>query len=362
MACETSPIRMNEEVMKRYSRAPPVKIETKVATATETESQKQISKLEQNLKRFEEERRRFAQEREKFEQEKRHMEHLRFQRLLEFERRRTMQHRDREQLAVEAAAIALVEIEKQRIVARHRRSKSKSREQSRTRSMERYEDDYESSTATTISSRAGDFDDEIDVFDGSHTTTNGHAIVSNGGSNLESVQPDEDPGIETATNVELKQSWLSRMLFGKRKSIPVIVIEKKSYRHMIVDDGGPISIKRILTIEAPLVWQQLIEDHPDEWFKLIRLRNRCIANFIILSIFFGFGGLVFRFIEGAFENFYKCGVRRVKRDFVDHLWVSSHDMRFKMQKFMNFSQKTILIDFQMSQTVKTIGKTWHEVS
>lgn len=36
---------------------------------------------------------------------------------------------------------------------------------------------------------------------------------------------------------------------------------------------------------------------------------------------------MFKFTEGAFENFYKCGVKRVKRDFIDTLWRGSHHLR-----------------------------------
>lgn len=255
------------------------------------------------------------------------MEQVRFQRLIEFERKRnnSIQQRDRERLAVEAAAIALAEIENQRMMLRNRRSKSKSRDNSRTRNNgTRYDDDYVSSTASTVSSRAADFDDEIGIqemsqMNGEHSNKNGSVFEKN--------EPLEDPIIESSAKIELKQSWLSRLIFGKRESIPVRIVEKKSYRHLIVDDGGPISVKRLLTIEVPLVWQQMIEDHSNDWAIMMRVLNRCIAHFVLLVILVGTGGLIFRFIEGTFENYYKCGVRRVKREFVDQLWDSSHDMR-----------------------------------
>lgn len=40
----------------------------------------------------------------------------------------------------------------------------------------------------------------------------------------------------------------------------------------------------------------------------------------------GVGGVVFRYTEGAFETFYKCGVKRVKRDFLNGLWTDSRRM------------------------------------
>lgn len=328
MACETSPFRRNDEAIKRYAKVSTVKAEPKVeSTLAENENQKRISKLEQNLRRFEEERRRFVLEKEKFEKDRRQMEQVRFQRLIEFERKRnnSIQQRDRERLAVEAAAIALAEIENQRMMLRNRRSNSKSRDNSRIRnSSTRYDDDYVSSTASTDSSRAADFDDEIGIQEVSHMN-GGQSNIN--GSTFESCESLEDPIIESSAKMEFKQSWLSRLVFGKRKSVPVRIVEKKSYRHMIVDDGGPISVKRILTIEVPLVWQQMLEDHSNDWAVMMCVRNRCIAHFVLLSILVGTGGLIFRFVEGAFENFYKCGVRRVKREFVDELWDSSHNMR-----------------------------------
>lgn len=295
-----------------------------------------LTKLEMNLRRFEDERKIFAMERDKFEREKRQVENMRFQRLLEFERKRSMQQRDREQLAIEAAAIALAEIEKQRIALelqrQHRRSKSKSREPSFTGSTtEAYGDDYESSTATSSSSRDDDFKD--------HEFANEIPFENfDEPADIEMIPSFETNGIHTPIIEEPiiieeipKQSLLSQLIFGKAqpKKITQIPI-RKTYLRTRVDVGGPISIRRIVFVESPLVWHQIIELHQREWHQMMRIRNRCIANFIILCIFFGFGGIIFRFIEGAFENFYKCGVRRVKRDFVDHLWSESHDLRFEL--------------------------------
>lgn len=47
---------------------------------------------------------------------------------------------------------------------------------------------------------------------------------------------------------------------------------------------------------------------------------------VVLVMMCGAGGLVFRYTEGAFETFYKCGVKRVKRDFLDGLWTDSRRM------------------------------------
>ena len=52
-----------------------------------------------------------------------------------------------------------------------------------------------------------------------------------------------------------------------------------------------------------------------------------MSSLMVMMIFCGLGAFMFRFIEGAFESFYKCGVKRVKRDFIDSLWTLSRNTR-----------------------------------
>lgn len=68
-------------------------------------------------------------------------------------------------------------------------------------------------------------------------------------------------------------------------------------------------------------------DMKAECDKIRILRNRCACELLLIMIMCGLGGIVFKTTEGAFENFYKCGVKRVKRDFLDVLWTRSHNMR-----------------------------------
>lgn len=309
-------------------------MQPKIDPVNGNDENSRLTKLEMNLRRFEDERRLFTLEKEKFEREKRQMDQMRFQRLLEFERKRSMQQMERDQLAVQAAAIALAEIEKQRLAVlehhRRRRSKSKSYERSFIASSEMYADDYESSTATSSSSRDNDFNDhDFDQIpyekpDEPPTVEMSPLIEPNQNETPETIESTDE--IDTA---ELPKKTLFslflRLIFGKAKAKQIL--KKKSYLNIRVDDGKPVSFRRIIFVEMPLVWCQTRELHQDEWAVMMRVRNRCIANFIILAISFGIGGLTFRFVEGAFENFYKCGVRRVKRDFVDHLWSTSRDLR-----------------------------------
>jgi hypothetical protein len=73
-------------------------------------------------------------------------------------------------------------------------------------------------------------------------------------------------------------------------------------------------------------WKKFLNEHSEQWGKIIAQRNRCAGALVVMFVYCGMGGLVFRFTEGAFEAFYKCGVKRVKRDFVDSLWLGSHHL------------------------------------
>lgn len=79
--------------------------------------------------------------------------------------------------------------------------------------------------------------------------------------------------------------------------------------------------------DTKLKFKKYKEEYPQEVETLKKLRNRCISELVIMMIFCGLGALVFKFVEGAFESFYKCGVKRVKRDFIDELWRGSHHLR-----------------------------------
>ncbi|XP_014207231.1 uncharacterized protein LOC106638526 [Copidosoma floridanum] len=74
-------------------------------------------------------------------------------------------------------------------------------------------------------------------------------------------------------------------------------------------------------------FREFCRQNPREVGILVELRNLCIAEAIVTVIICGLGGFAFRFTEGAFESFYKCGVKRVKRDFLDTLWNYSHNMK-----------------------------------
>ncbi|XP_054267863.1 uncharacterized protein LOC128989815 isoform X2 [Macrosteles quadrilineatus] len=92
-------------------------------------------------------------------------------------------------------------------------------------------------------------------------------------------------------------------------------------------------------------WRYFLRDNRRELWKIRNAVNRCLLCFVVLVIYCGCGAFVFRFTEGAFESFYKCGVKRVKREFVDNLWQSSHHMKeeewksLARRKLMEFEEQ-----------------------
>lgn len=71
-------------------------------------------------------------------------------------------------------------------------------------------------------------------------------------------------------------------------------------------------------------WKAFKEEHGKDLEQLRNCRNSCLMGFVIVFIYCGIGGIIFHTTEGAFEMFYKCGVKRVKRDFLDTLWSKRH--------------------------------------
>lgn len=91
---------------------------------------------------------------------------------------------------------------------------------------------------------------------------------------------------------------------------------------------GFLTIFKYLTIrDMYKVYKIYKQQNQREYIKIIRLRNKCITELMLIMIYCGLGGIMFKYVEGAFENFYKCGVKRVKRDFIDILWHRSHNLR-----------------------------------
>nr|XP_016930491.1 uncharacterized protein LOC108010163 isoform X1 [Drosophila suzukii] len=133
---------------------------------------------------------------------------------------------------------------------------------------------------------------------------------------------------ESKPKTEPKVTFLQRLknLFRRKKNVEsedVIDLSKEPQPEKLASRAFLYH----LHLEARHEWKRLKLDYPQRMEELRQLRNKCVAHLICLAMLLGFGGLIFRYTEGAAENIYKCEVRKVKRDFIDKLWDVSHNMR-----------------------------------
>lgn len=96
-------------------------------------------------------------------------------------------------------------------------------------------------------------------------------------------------------------------------------------------------------LAAGAEWKAFTSEYAKEVERIRLMRNKCVIELLLVFIFCGIGGVIFHSVEGAFEMPYKCGVKRVKRDFVDTLWTKSHYMREDEWKSMARSK---LMEFE----------------
>lgn len=137
-----------------------------------------------------------------------------------------------------------------------------------------------------------------------------------------------DQSKKTKSGVETKEFWIRRLF--SRKTAEEKLLEKQ-------EKEKKLKLKKSLEkqrVGKLTKWKIFKLRNQSQILEIKRLTKKCIANTIILAIFCGLGGLMFRFTEGALENFYKCGAKKVKRDFLDQLWAKSHSMREEEWKSM----------------------------
>lgn len=158
-----------------------------------------------------------------------------------------------------------------------------------------------------------------------------------------------------------KKSWFSWMFFWRRKQkdtnnivkekiedepepTPKVQEEIKTEKQEVPEKVTLLDFFRALK-DVVGEFKVFVAQNPREAMIIRQLRNRCIAGLLLVMIYCGLGGFVFRFVEGAFETFYKCGVKRVKRDFLDSLWNYSHNLReddwksMARRKLMEFEEQ-----------------------
>lgn len=174
----------------------------------------------------------------------------------------------------------------------------------------------------------------------------------------ESEQKDIVQNVTQSSDVtDKKKSWFSWLSFWHKKDENIIekktedepksvpkVEETKVKKEEAAEKITLLDFFRVLR-DIVSEFKTFVAQNPRETMIIRRLRNRCIVGLLLIIIYCGLGGFVFRFVEGAFETFYKCGVKRVKRDFLDTLWNYSHNLReddwksMARRKLMEFEEQ-----------------------
>ncbi|XP_018392687.1 PREDICTED: trichohyalin [Cyphomyrmex costatus] len=175
----------------------------------------------------------------------------------------------------------------------------------------------------------------------------------------ESEQEDIVQNVTQSCNVaDKKQSWFSWLFFWHWKKDEIVTEKKTEDEPKPVPKVEEIEVEKEEALEKITLldffralrdivseFKTFVAQNPRETTIIRRLRNRCITGLLLVIIYCGLGGFVFRFVEGAFETFYKCGVKRVKRDFLDTLWNYSHNLReddwksMARRKLMEFEEQ-----------------------
>ncbi|CAL7937682.1 unnamed protein product [Xylocopa violacea] len=163
---------------------------------------------------------------------------------------------------------------------------------------------------------------------------------------------------------EVKKSWFSWLPFSSKqkkdeepekqedqekpsKPKPAKETEAKYVEEVQLDELKKVTFMDFLRALKDVVVElkAFMAQNPREMEILRGMRNRCMSELMLVIIYCGLGAFVFRYTEGAFETFYKCGVKRVKRDFLDSLWNYSHNLReddwksMARRKLMEFEEQ-----------------------
>jgi potassium channel subfamily K member 18 len=149
-----------------------------------------------------------------------------------------------------------------------------------------------------------------------------------------SPKPEEEKKVETKTENSSKEDTSKA---DENPNPEKTVAEKEEDNKLTKMKIIKLAYREIRDNWAPFKLQ-----HKDNVIEIRQSLNKCFVDLVLLCILCGMGGLVFRALEGNYEHSYKCGVRKVKRDFIDQLWLSSHNMRYAVICNRFYEHKNVL--------------------
>lgn len=277
--------------------------------------------LEQNLKRFEEERRQFELERLKFLEEKRELDRLRLQRFERYKRE------------LEARRLGIrpnYDIDNPNDYMVARKVVIDYNEKLQQQQQDEVTDESEPEEVTVVENVPKKQDME---------ETELNENESNVKASAEKPKEEQDNTITSHTQSDSESTNQihvngKELLNGTEKS-PTITssVEEMQLEKIEFDEANPMRLwpfTKLLMRECGQIWHIHIRRHSAEWQCLKRELVLCMSGLLMLMMYCGMGGIIFRYIEGNFEILNKTGVKRVKRDFIDQLWLSSHNLRYSI--------------------------------
>ena len=139
----------------------------------------------------------------------------------------------------------------------------------------------------------------------------------------------------------LRKRSVAESKSAHRKESKELAQEKKARKKSLEEDKN----KKVVRSKWKFIanWQDFKQEQRIHCQKIKELRNKCVCDLLILIIMCGLGGMMFKTLEGSFENAYKCSTRNVKRDFIEHLWRGSHNLKEEDWKSM---ARTKLFEFE----------------
>lgn len=271
--------------------------------------------LEQNLRRFEDERRQFEREKLKFLEDKRELDRLRLQRFERYKRE------------LEAKRIGLkpnydIDNPYDYMVAR------------------KVVIDYKMNDKLLSSSgqdSGSESEPDITVVENLPKTSTEPSPTKDDAEVITTEQKDNE--IKTTTdNLATSKTHLNgkelpngtEKSTDQKASADAVKAAEIKLETVEFDEKNPMKFwpfVKLLMRETRQVWTIHKRLHPDQSQRIKREIKTCLSELFMLMIFCGMGGMVFLYIEGKYEMMNKTGVKRVKRDFIDQLWQSSHNLR-----------------------------------
>lgn len=124
----------------------------------------------------------------------------------------------------------------------------------------------------------------------------------------------------------------------------------------------PLNLRQLIR-DFIIEYRRYMKQYANEVVRIKKLRNRCFNELLLIFILCGCGAFVFKTTEGTFEQFYKCGVKRVKRDFIEELWRGSHFLRedewkSKARKKLMEFENQLQDAFEAGMTTYSGQKCW----